>query len=294
MLGTLKLNVIGAGRAGRTLARVFATTGAATLGEVFDASADAAAAARQFIGSGRAVASLAQMSRAEAWMLTTSDDQIAAAGKTLAASGLLSAGDVVFHCSGATPSRDLKEVLPASTPVASVHPLRSFADPEAAARTFSGTYCAAEGDESALRVLEPLFAAAGARVSRIDPEFKTIYHAASVIVCNYLTALMESGLRSYAKAGLERDHALRMIEPLVRETLDNVFRLGTVNALTGPIARGDAAVVERQVEALAGWNASVAAVYRDLGMFAAELAQAQGKADRGALAKIVKVLESGR
>ena len=110
--------------------------------------------------------------------------------------------------------------------MASVHPLKSFADPALAAQTFGGTYCAAEGDAAALAVLKPAFEAAGARVSEIDPAFKTIYHAASVIVCNYLAALMEAGLLSYEKSGLRRDDALRMMEPLVRETVDNVFRLG--------------------------------------------------------------------
>lgn len=290
MLGTLKLNLIGSGRAGRTLARVFATSGAATIGDVFDASTAAAESAIVFIGSGRAVASLAGMRRADIWMLTPPDDFIADAGKALNASGLLSAGNVVFHCSGATPSHELKAAFSNEVAVASIHPLRSFADPQLAARTFAGTYCAAEGDEPALRMLEPMFGKAGAQVSRIDPAFKTIYHAASVIVCNYLTSLMEAGLRSYEKAGLDRDRAVRMMEPLVRETLDNVFRLGTAGALTGPIARGDVAIVRRQLEALSAWDANVAAVYCDLGLLAAELAQTQGKADQGALAEIARVL----
>jgi predicted short-subunit dehydrogenase-like oxidoreductase (DUF2520 family) len=230
------------------------------------------------------------MNKADVWMLTPPDDQIVACGRALAASGVLRESDVVFHCSGATPSSELKAAI-ATGAVASVHPLRSFADPAVAARTFKGTYCAAEGDAAALAVLTPAFEGAGAHVSRIDPAFKTIYHAASVIVCNYLAALMEAGLRSYAKAGLERDEALRMMEPLVRETLDNVFRIGTVDALTGPIARGDHAIVERQVAALGAWDANVAYVYRDLGRIALELAQAQGKADPAALAKIARVFK---
>jgi len=130
----------------------------------------------------------------------------------------------------------------------------------------------------------------GAIVSNIDPGFKTIYHAASVIVCNYLTALLETGVRCYEKAGFTREDALRMIEPLVRETLDNAFKLGTVQALTGPIARGDHAVVARQVEALGAWEPRIAAIYKDLGAVAVDLARAQGEADAGALAAIERVL----
>jgi predicted short-subunit dehydrogenase-like oxidoreductase (DUF2520 family) len=204
---------------------------------------------------------------------------------------LLKPGNIVFHCSGASPSADLAAAVLPTVHVASVHPLKSFADPALAARTFRGTYCAAEGDAAALAVLVRVFESAGATVSTIDPAFKIIYHAASVIVCNYLAALMEAGLRSYEKSGLDRDNALRMMEPLVRETVDNVFRLGTVGALTGPIARGDHALVERQSAALKAWNGDIADLYRDLGRIAVELAQAQGKADPAALATILRALQ---
>ena len=147
-----------------------------------------------------------------------------------------------------------------------------------------------EGDAAALAVLKPAFELSGARVAEIDPAFKTIYHAASVIVCNYLTALLETGIRSYEKSGFKRDEALHVMEPLVRETLDNVFRLGTVEALTGPIARGDHAVVARQVDALAAWDPRVAEIYKQLGAVAVDLARAQGSADPKALAAIERTL----
>ena len=52
-------------------------------------------------------------------------------------------------------------------------------------------------------------------------------------------------------AGIDRARALSMVEPLVRETVDNVFRLGTARALTGPLARGDDGVVAHHLDALA-------------------------------------------
>ena len=286
----ITLNVIGGGRAGRTLARVWALNGAFAIGDVLDLTHAAAAQAAAFIGDGRAVGALTDMRAAGVWMLTPPDDQIVACGKALAASGLLKPGNIVFHVSGASPSRELAAVLPPGTAVASVHPLKSFADPALAAQTFNGTCCAAEGDAAALAVLTPAFELAGARVSEIDPAFKTIYHAASVIVCNYLTALMEVGLRTYEKSGLGREVALRMMEPLVRETVDNVFRLGTAAALTGPIARGDGAVVSRQAAALAAWDPRIAAIYRQLGAVAVDLARTRGGADAVALAALERAL----
>lgn len=290
MSGTLSLNIIGCGRVGRALARLWAHDGALGIQDVLNRRFEQSQAAVAFIGDGRAVDSLGGMRRAGAWMLTPPDDQIVACCMALASSGLLTAGNIVFHCSGALSSRDLAPAAACGAVLASVHPLKSFADPAVASQTFRGTYCAAEGDAAALAVLRPAFERIGGIVSDIDPRFKTIYHAASVIVCNYLTALLETGLRCYQKSGFERDTALRMMEPLARETLDNVFSLGTVRALTGPIARGDHAVVARHVDALDAWDPRVAALYKQLGVIAVDLARAQGEADADALAAIERLL----
>ena len=289
-MATRTLNIIGCGRVGRALAWLWARDGTLEIQDVLDHKPEQGRAAVVFIGQGRAVDAVGQMRGAEAWMLTPPDDQIVACCTALAASGLLAAGNIVFHCSGALPSRDLAPAAACGAVVASVHPLKSFADSAVAAQNFRGTHCAAEGDAAALAVLRPAFERIGGSVSEIDPGFKTIYHAASVIVCNYLTALLETGLRCYEKSGFERETALRMMEPLVRETLDNVFKLGTAQALTGPIARGDQAVIAHQVEALGAWDTRIATIYRHLGAVAVELARAQGKADADALAAIERLL----
>ena len=143
---------------------------------------------------------------------------------------------------------------------------------------------------AALALLRPLFEQLGARVAQIDPAGKTLYHAASVLVCNDLTALMEAGLRAYESAGLDRATAQSMMEPLVRETLDNVFALGTVRALTGPVARGDVAVVSRQLAALSALDPRIADAYRALNAIALDLARAQGDAPAAALDAVAAVL----
>ena len=286
------LNIIGCGRVGRTLGSLWHAQHAFVIQDVLNGTPHGARSAVAFIGDGHAVGWLEKMRPADVWMLTPPDARIVHCCEQLAQSGLLRRGDIVFHCSGALPSGDLRAAAAAGASVASVHPLKSFADPHQAALTFAGTWCAVEGDRAALDVLQPAFERIGARLSAIDPQFKTIYHAASVIVCNYLTALLETGLRAYEKSGVTRDAALSMMEPLVRETVDNVFRLGTVKALTGPIARGDHAVVAHQLEALSAWDAHAAEIYKALGAVALQLARAQGEADAGALAQLERLLEN--
>jgi predicted short-subunit dehydrogenase-like oxidoreductase (DUF2520 family) len=284
------LNIIGAGRVGRTLAALWQQHSVFAVGAVCNRTRQSAQTAIAFIGAGTVAGDLSAMPPADAWMVSTTDNDIAHAAVALAASGLLRAGDVVFHCSGALASDVLRTSLMTDVRVASVHPLKSFADPQTAVRTFSGTYCTAEGEAAALAVLLPAFEKIGARVSAIDAQSKTLYHAASVMVCNYLTALMEAGLKCYEKAGLPRATASAMMEPLVRETVDNLFKLGTVNALTGPIARGDHAVVARQLAALRAFDPRIAEIYRALGVMAVELSRAQGGASETVMALLHRTL----
>jgi predicted short-subunit dehydrogenase-like oxidoreductase (DUF2520 family) len=286
------LNIIGAGRVGRTLARLWRDNDVFDIQEVLDRTPEGARAAIAFIGGGRPASGMEGVRAATAWMLTPPDGRIVPCCEALAASGLLRSGDIVFHCSGSLSSAALASAGRLGALMASVHPLKSFADPGAAVQSFAGTWCAAEGDSAALAVLRPAFQQIGARVSEIAPQHKTIYHAASVIVCNYLVALMEAGLRCYEQTGLERGTALAMMEPLVRETLDNVFRLGTVPALTGPIARGDDAVVAGHLAALDAWDTGLSELYRRLGAVALELAIKQGEASPEALAQFAEMLRS--
>ena len=101
-----------------------------------------------------------------------------------------------------------------------------------------------------------------------------------------------------AGGACERVQALQpasaMMEPLVRDTLDNVFKLGTMNALTGPIARGDHAVVARQLDALQAADAPLAEVYRALGVVAVELSRQQGGASEAALTIVRDLLQPPR
>lgn len=287
----LTLNIIGPGRAGRTLGRLLAGAGACLPQDLLSAEVATAEAAAAFIGGGRAVRALPDMRPARLWQLTPPDGAIAATAAALADAGLVHAGDVVFHCSGALSSAVLAPLAAQGALTASVHPLKSFADPAAAAQSFAGTWCTVEGDAAALALLRPLFEGLGAQLAAIDAAGKTLYHAASVLVCNDLVALMEAGLRVYEQAGIERATAQRMMEPLVRETLDNVFSLGTPRALTGPVARGDAEVVARQLAALEGFDPQIAAAYRALNAVALELARAQGGAAPAALDAVAEVLK---
>ena len=256
------LNMVGAGKVGRVLGRLFAESGAFALQDVLTRSHASAAGAIAFMGAGRACASLDQMRGADVWMLAVSDDQIAPACELLAPR--LAPGAVVFHCSGARSSDELAAAAQAGALTASVHPIRSFADPAHVAAHFSATFCGVEGDPDALALLTGAFEAIGARPVAINAAAKTVYHAASVFASNYVVTVLDAALRSYQAAGISEEVARQLAAPLARETMENVFRLGAQAALTGPIARGDMATVARQQAALDAWDSHSGQLYRTL------------------------------
>ena len=278
------LNLIGAGRVGGALGRLWAKAAVFEIQDVLTRSLKSARAAVRAMNAGRAVAAVDEMRAADVWLLATPDDAIGLACRALAESGKLERASIVFHVSGATPSAELRPAQRRGARIAGVHPIKTFTDGAVAARTFAGTYCAAEGDRKALRVLKPAFERIGARLFDIAPEMKRVYHAGGVFACNYLAALIEAAVRCHERAGIRRTASLKAIEPMVRETVDAIFARGPARALTGPISRGDAATIGRQLEALRRWNGEIANLYRGLGMLTVTLAAADRRLDaRGAV-----------
>jgi predicted short-subunit dehydrogenase-like oxidoreductase (DUF2520 family) len=257
------LNIVGAGHVGRALGRVFAARGVFAVQDVLTRSPASAQAGVAFIGAGRAVDSIAALRPTRAWMLAVSDDRIGEVAKLLARDCKVE-GAVVFHCSGAKASTELAPLRDAGALVASVHPVRSFADPEGVAANFAGTFCGVEGDEQALALLVPALEAAGARIVPIDAAAKTVYHAASVFASNYLVTVLDAALRAYQAAGIPEPVARELARPLAGETLANVLRLGAEQALSGPIARGDADTVARQQAAVDAWDGPTGRLYAAL------------------------------
>ncbi|MCU6434092.1 DUF2520 domain-containing protein [Undibacterium sp. Jales W-56] len=256
------LNIIGAGKVGQVLGHLFAQHQVFSMLDVCNRSATSAERAVALIGAGRAVNGAAQLRAAEVWMLSVPDDQIATTCQALVDAGMIQAGNILFHCSGAKASTALSAASAIGAAVASVHPVCSFANVAHLARNFSGTVCSLEGDEMALASLLPAMQGIGARTVQISAANKLLYHAGSVFASNYLVSLLELALQAYQAAGIAPELAMAMAQPLAQQSLSNVFQLGPAQALTGPIARGDMATVIQQQQVVTQWNAQAGALYQ--------------------------------
>ncbi|MBK8451823.1 MAG: Rossmann-like and DUF2520 domain-containing protein [Thiofilum sp.] len=286
------LNILGAGRLGQTLAHLWHNTQVLTIQALANRTLESAQRAQAFISTGQlfTLDQIEAMPQADLWLIACPDDQLKIYCERLAATQNLT-HSLVFHCSGALTAQEvLASAKAQGASIASIHPIKSFAQPQLAVSTFAGTYCGMEGDAQALEVLVPLFTKLSAHTFIIKAEAKTLYHAASVIACNYLVALQELALQTYAQAGVERTQALAILQPIVTTTVQTMFQLDTSKALTGPIARGDTQTVAKQLTALNAWNPDYAGLYQSLGQIALQLTRKQHNLEASSLAVLEQLL----
>jgi predicted short-subunit dehydrogenase-like oxidoreductase (DUF2520 family) len=263
-----RLALVGPGRAGTALSLALQARGW-TVTAVAGRSPEADSTRRAAVALDARAVPVADAGRdADLVIVATPDDAIAGAAAELAAS--LRAGALVLHLSGARTLHEFDDLLLArpEAAVGSLHPLQSLPSGEVGRARLSGSWCAVDGPDSVDRIARTL----GMRPFRVDAANRVRYHATACVASNHLVALLGQVERLAADAGVPLDAFL----PLVRATLDNVGDLGTAGALTGPIARGDAATVAAHLDTL---PAEERAAYRALAEAALRLAGREDDAE---------------
>lgn len=268
------LNIIGAGRVGQTLGRLFHEAGVFQIQAVVARSDASAQAAATFIGAGQPGTHLAGLPDADVWLLTVPDALIAPLAASLtAAQDDQQRPALAMHCSGALGSSVLVPLRQAGWQVASAHPLLSFAQPTLALAQFAGTPCALEGDDAALGELQAAFSRIGGQCFTLAAQDKLLYHAGAVFATNFLPVLQDLAEELWQRSGMPPELAQQLRSTLLHNAVNNILALGPQAALTGPAARGDTALVDRQAQAVSAWNAQAGAAYTALSQLAAQLAR---------------------
>ncbi|MFP4513187.1 MAG: DUF2520 domain-containing protein [Acidimicrobiales bacterium] len=153
-------------------------------------------------------------------------------------------GTVVAHLAG---SLGL-DVLGTHPHRASMHPLVTIPRPDTGARRLreGAWFAVAANTAGGDRVVRGAVADLGGTVVEVADEHRASYHAAACIASNHLVALLAQVERVGAAAGVPLEAYL----DLVRTTVDNVEVMGPRAALTGPVARGDQATIDRHLAAI--------------------------------------------
>jgi len=215
-VNVVQLHIVGAGRAGRSLAGALVARGWPK--PLLFTRSD---------GCSRVGVD------ADMVVIATPDDvigQVAAAIPATAA--------VVVHLSG---SRGLDE-LSGHQRVGALHPLVSMPDVETGAQRLVGAWFATAGDAA----VENIVSALGGRSFAIADGDRARYHAAAVIASNHLVAVLGHAQRVAESV----DVPLEAFLDLAEGSMAAVRSLGAEAALTGPVARGDEATIQRHLDVL--------------------------------------------
>ena len=284
------LGFIGTGTLGSALARCLSTAGYRVTA-VYNRSPEKAIRLASILGgdilaeSPQAVADACELA-----FLTVPDDAIEPLCDSLvwrAAQTAESHGDsapraharAVVHASGAASVDILSHAADAGAAVGVFHPLQTLACPEQAARNLAGSAFGIEASTDNLgETLDGMARALDGTPLRITGE-KAIYHASAVMASNYVVTLLSLAAGLWRHLGLASDEGLHALLPLVQGTLNNLENVGLPDALTGPIARGDAGTVSRHLDVLHRIAPKLLPVYKELARHAIPIAQAKGSLD---------------
>jgi len=284
------INIIGCGRLGKTLARLWHKNGVLNVAGVISNASESAFQACEFIGAGIVCEQLHQLPKSEFWLIATPDAAISDIALQLSTLPNLPGDATIFHCSGSLTSQVLSPLKNPTRSLASVHPVHSFADPLHSQESFASSYCAMQGDAKALELLEPIFKKIGARMFEVSSDNKSLYHAGTVVASNYLVTLLDTATSMLVQSGLSREQALELIGPICVQTAQNTCSRYSTNALTGPISRGDVDTIKSHLSALNHQNPKWLDMYKTLGQSTVPIADKQGQASESSLMEIFKLL----
>ena len=258
--------IVGAGAMGTALARALDAARVPVVAVASRRSERAQALASELHGSA-AVPIEAAGAAAPIVLLTVSDSAIEQASRAIRPVP----GSLVAHVSGFRDVSALEPARAAGAQVGSIHPLAAVARGDGAPRltasecvaTFQGAAFAIEGAADVQRRLADLAAALGGTAFSIAAEDKPAYHLGASMLAAFAGGLTQITWAAMRKAGAPNEVAISGSAHLLLTVARNIARTQTpVDALTGPVARGDADGVRRQANAARGLSREAQELYR--------------------------------
>jgi predicted short-subunit dehydrogenase-like oxidoreductase (DUF2520 family) len=267
----MKVFILGAGKVGRALAKKLRAAG-----EDVTLRAARAGVPKRPIA-------------ADVVILSVRDRELAPLCDALLAAGVVMRRSVYVHNAGALPADAIAKLRPACAGVAQMHPMISFAS-----KTFFPTLdrgqCHVKGDPIAEKRARALAKKLG-MTARTFPKLDTVgYHAAAGLVANGAAALAAIGEELLVVSGVPREEATKMLGPLLRSVAENVEKMGFPDALTGPVRRGDAGAIERQIGLLRSRLKAAVPLFVASGLAQVPIARAIGDAPKESFDAVERVL----
>lgn len=253
----MNIGFYGAGKVGTSLATYFSARGLAVSG--FYSRNETQVKESAALSRTAAFASIDDLLAKSDWIfITVSDTYIAEVAAQLAPR---ITHHVLFHCSGAAPSSILQ--VPNAY---SLHPLYAF--PSKETPLDEHVLFTLEGAPNVADIQQQL-AKLGNPIQIIDATQKAKYHAACVMASNYVNGLVYASQQMFQSIGFSEEMAENAYKHLFLQNAQNIFDRGAVQALTGPIERGDTSTIQKHLAALTAQEQNL---YKALGQVVTEVA----------------------
>lgn len=252
----MKIGIIGAGKVGISFGLFLMDRGETITGYA-SRTYDSACTAASLTNSKAFRNPLDLIQESDLVFLTVVDDQIETLASALAATLVdnrvhFEAGaaqlPIFVHMSGVHSVQALDKLAAAGFETATLHPLQSVSEIERARKAFGAALFSTEsapgsGFEGWLKTI-------GISFVSIEAENKALYHAGAVFASNFVVTVLDAAIRLFEQVGFSEEEARRGLMPLAYGSVENVERTGAEKALTGPVARGDVATVEKHLKVL--------------------------------------------
>lgn len=225
-------------------------------------------------------------------VIAVQDSRIEAVAQGLVSK--LAGRPAVLHTAGSLSSEILAPLAEAGCETGSMHPLVSLSSPVLGPDRFRGGFFCLEGTAGAVRAAGVIVDALGGFSFSIETGRKSLYHAAAVMACGHVVALLDTAFELLSECGIGRDEAKRALLPLVEGTLGNLRSQEPAEALTGPFARTDVETVARNLDAVLGTGRTDSAeTFAVLGERSLELARSRGADGRksDAIAELLRLVK---
>ncbi len=247
----MKISFVGAGRAACGLGKYFCTIKDRADVEItgyYSLLAEDAIWAAAFTDSRYFESMEEAVAAGDTIILSTPDGAIKKVWESMSKNQIR--GKMICHLSGSLSSDVFTGIEEYGAYPISVHPFVAFSDKESVYQQLNQVSFTLEGHPYAVSRWEALFDKIGNAVMEIGKEQKPVYHAAASMLSNHVIAVLEAGYELLEQCGFSPREARQMSSALVRHNVDNVINAGSIQALTGPIERGDVGTVAKHLSCL--------------------------------------------
>ena len=241
----MRAGFIGAGKVGFSLGKYLKENGVEITG-YFSKSPESAKSAADFTNTKLYKSIENILSDSDTLFITVPDGQISKVWDYM--KNLDIKNKNICHCSGSIPSTVFFDAENRGAYRYSIHPLYAISSKATSYLDLGKACFTIEGSDAHLAELKALFSEMGNTVVAISPDSKALYHAAAVMVSNQIVALADMGTALLVKCGFSEAAAAEALSPLLLGNAQSVAEKGAVNALTGPIERGDAQTVSKHLQ----------------------------------------------